>query len=308
MRALILERNKRVRRQLVRYFMCAGYRVMAVDEPSLLLANLDGVGVVAADAFDVDLVNQVLLENPAMHGVLWTAEPLARTLPLVLNTSQLGNICGRKDFESAPKSWEVLMVARRLIEPGAPSAKFADFLSWGYSGFQERVASTEQRDATVSKVARFATRLGASNRVGDMLGELAHELLMNAMFDAPVDERGQPKYALDRTAQLTLLEAERPTIRIASDGSQVIIQVIDPFGRLHRQHVFSGLERGLRRGELDASYGGAGLGMAMCHNATTGLFFDVVAGEKTEVIAIFDLDLNVREFRTRAKSLHFFAS
>ncbi len=31
-RALILERNKKASRRLVRYFMCAGYQVMAVDD------------------------------------------------------------------------------------------------------------------------------------------------------------------------------------------------------------------------------------------------------------------------------------
>lgn len=200
------------------------------------------------------------------------------------------------------------MVARRLIDARTKAAAFADFLAWGYSGFQERVASTEQRDATVAKVTRFVTRLGASNRVGDMLGQLTHELLMNAMFDAPVDERGRAKYAHDRSAQLTLLEHERPTLRIASDGVRLVVQVIDPFGRLQRDQVFAGMERGLRRGELDVSHGGAGLGLTMCHNATVALFFDVTAGKKTEATAIFDFNLNLREFRTRAKSLHFFAS
>jgi len=36
------------------------------------------------------------------------------------------------------------------------------------------------------------------------------------------------------------------------------------------------------------------------------MFFDVVAGKHTEVTGVFELDLNLREFRTQAKSLHFF--
>jgi len=40
--------------------------------------------------------------------------------------------------------------------------------------------------------------------------------------------------------------------------------------------------------------------------ATTGLVFDVVPGHKTEVTGVFDLDLNLREFRGQAKSVHFF--
>ena len=199
------------------------------------------------------------------------------------------------------------MVARRLSDLSGSGAMFSDYLDWGYTGFQEQVVSTEHRDQVVLKVHRFVTRLGASNRVGEMLGELAHELLMNAMFDAPVDEVGNPKYALDRKANLSLAEHERPIFRMASDGARLAVQVIDPFGGLKRFHVFGGLERALSQGELDQSYGGAGLGLAMCHNATVAMFYDVIRGQKTEVTGIFDLNLNLREFRTRAKSLHYFA-
>jgi hypothetical protein len=38
------------------------------------------------------------------------------------------------------------------------------------------------------------------------------------------------------------------------------------------------------------------------------LIYDVVPGQKTEVTGLFDLDLNLREFRTQAKSLHFFTA
>ena len=57
---------------------------------------------------------------------------------------------------------------------------------------------------------------------------------------------------------------------------------------------------------MDTSHGGAGLGMVVCHNSTVSMFFDVVRGRKTEVTGVFDLDLNLREFRSHAKSLHFF--
>ena len=34
--------------------------------------------------------------------------------------------------------------------------------------------------------------------------------------------------------------------------------------------------------------------------------FDVQPGQKTEVTGVIDLDLNLRELKTQAKSLHFF--
>lgn len=306
MRALIFERNKHVSRRLVRYFVCAGFEVQAAQDPDEFHRHLKDVGVVAADASDGELLVRALAQHPAMRGILWSAEPLRESLRFVVEMPQISNICGRRDRDTPPPSWEVLMVARRLLHLGKSRTKFSDFLSWGYSGFQEQVTGTTKRDEIVDKVPRFVERLGAPTRVGELFGELAHEMLMNAMFDAPVDERGKPKYALDRKAAIKLSANEQPIFRVASDGAILAAQVIDPFGRLQRQHIFSGLARGLESGQMDTSNGGAGLGITLCHNATVAMFYDVIAGEQTTVTGIFDLELNLREFKSRAKSLHFF--
>jgi hypothetical protein len=288
--------------------MCAGYQVMAVDDPASLAANLDGVDLIAADAFDGDLLVRVLAEHPDMRGMLWTAEPLQRALRYVLDMPRISSICGRKDFETPPRPWEVLMVARRLFAADAAPTQLADFLDWGYTGFEQRVAGTEDRDALVARVQGFVARLETPGRVGELLGEMTHELLMNAIFDAPVDARGQPKYAADRKANLVLEGDEQPLFRLGSDGSRIVVQVTDWFGRLERQHVFGGLARALASGEMDPSHGGAGLGMAICHNAAVAMFFDVIAGQRTEVTAILDLEWSLRDLRTQAKSLHYFRS
>jgi hypothetical protein len=44
--------------------------------------------------------------------------------------------------------------------------------------------------------------------------------------------------------------------------------------------------------------------MMVCHNASAALVFDVVRGRSTEVTALFELDQNLRDLRTAAKSLH----
>jgi hypothetical protein len=59
---------------------------------------------------------------------------------------------------------------------------------------------------------------------------------------------------------------------------------------------------------MDVAGGGAGLGMTVCLQSTVALVFDVVAGKKTEVTGLFDLDLNLREFKNQAKSVHWFLS
>jgi hypothetical protein len=286
--------------------MATGASVTHIEDPAQLKDVIEGACTLCADTFDADLVAEHVRARRGLRGLLWTAEPLKRSLRYVVETPGIDHVFGRRDFESPPRDWEVLMVARRLLVPCGPPALPA-YLDWGFTGLELEIASSDQRDAAVAQVTDLVGRLGLPKRVDTMFGELAHELLMNAMYDAPVDDRGRPKYAGDRKASITLEPGERPTVRAGTDGSRMVLQVTDPFGRLERRHVVESLARGLAGGEMDRSHGGAGLGMMVCHNASSAMFFDVARGRHTEVTALLELDLNQRELKTLARSLHFWS-
>jgi hypothetical protein len=303
MHVVILERNKLVGRKVARLFMAAGTSAVTIEEPPALAAALDGADVLCADSFDGDLVAEQIRARPGMRGVLWTAEPLRRSLRYVVETQAIDNVVGRRDFESPPRAWEITMLARRL--QGVPTPPLSAYLDWGFSAQDIEVRGSRDRDAATGKIHDFVAALGVPRRVAEMFAELGEELLMNAMYDAPVDAAGRPKYAADRKASIDLPAHDRPGLRIATDGTRLALQIRDPFGRLVLRIVFEGLARGLASGEQDRSGGGAGLGMMVCHNASSALFFDVLPNRHTEVTALFELDINLREFRTSAKSLHF---
>jgi hypothetical protein len=303
MHAVILERNKLVGRKVARLFMAAGARVTNLEDPAQVAAAVDTADVLCADTFDADLVAENVRAKRGLRGILWTAEPLKRSLRHLI--PGIDHVLGRRDFESAPREWEVLMVARRLIAPCAPPPLPA-YLDWGYTGFEMPIGSTADRDAAVTRVTELVATLQQPKRVGDVFAELTHELLMNAIYDAPIDSHGRPKYALDRKSNIVLEVEERATLRAGTDGTRLVLQVNDPFGRLERQHVVDALARGLA-GEMDQSHGGAGLGMMVCHNASSAMFFDVARSRHTEVTALLELDLNQRELRTQARSLHYWS-
>jgi len=304
MQVVILERNKLVGRKVARLFMATGASATTVEDPVEVAAVLDGADLLCADTFDGDLVAEQVRQRPGLRGVLWTAEPLRRSLRHMIENRNIDHVLGRRDFETPPRAWELTMLARRLQSASVPP--LAAYLDWGFSSADIAVRSTADRDAAATQIQDFVTRLHVPNRVAEMFSELGHELIMNAMYDAPIDAFGKPKYAADRKASIVLADHERPILRIATDGTRLALQIRDPFGRLERRHVFDGLARGLG-GEMDTSHGGAGLGMMVCHNASTAMFFDVAANRHTEVTALFELDMNLREFRTQAKSLHFWS-
>jgi len=303
--AVIVERNKLVARRIARVLGSSGWATQVVDEPAQVGDQLERADLICADAFDGDYIAEQLRARRGLRAMLWTAEPLRRSLRY-MSEVPLDHVLARKDFESSPRTWEVAMTARRLFDGSV--APLDAYLEWGYRAAELPVRTTADRDVAVSTIQDFVLALAVPKRVAEMFGELGHELVMNAMYDAPVDARGAVKYALDRKADIVLLDHERPTVCIASDGTRLVLRVRDPFGRLERKHVVEGMVRGLASGgEMDQEHGGAGLGMMVCHNASAALFFDVVRGKSTEVTALFELDQNLRDLRTQAKSLHFWS-
>jgi len=309
MQVVILERNKLVGRKVARLFLATGASAVTVEDPADVPGVINGAQVLCADTFDGDLVAEQTRARPGLRGVLWTAEPLRRSLRYLAEATSAGSIdhvLGRRNFESPPPAWELTMLARRL--QGGPAPPLGAYLDWGFSALDLEVRATADRDAAAARIQDFVGALQVPRRIAELFAELGHELIMNAMYDAPVDAQGRPRYASDRKANIVLADHERPVVRIATDGTRLAMQVRDPFGRLARRHVVDGLARGLAGGELDESGGGAGLGMMVCHNASTALIFDVAPNKHTEVTALFELDMNLREFRTQAKSLHFWRS
>jgi len=295
-----------VARRLNRYLIGAGFEPIIVTEPAEIESHVGDAQLLICDAFDGDLLVAKTRQHPALRGLMMTAEPMNRCLRHVIENEKISNVFGRLNFESAPRSWEILMVLKRLFRPAADDFQLERFLDFGFGGHEFRPGTNDERDETVAQVQAFVDSLGMPKRVGEGFAELAHELLMNAMYDAPVDAEGNHKYALDRKQQLNLLEQEKPLVVCATDGNRLVLQVTDPFGRLERKHVFAGLARGLAGGEMDRSHGGAGLGMMVCHNSTAGMFYEVVRNKRTTATGIFDLEANLREFRKGGRSLHYF--
>lgn len=304
MQVVILERNKLVGRKVARVFASVGATATVIEDPAQAAPHLGTAGVICSDVFDADFIAESVRARPQLRAVLWTAEPIKRSLRYLGH--RLDHVLARRDFESPPRAWELQLVAHHLREPSPMPIQA--FLEWGHTARTLQLGSSHDRDPVVAQLTHFVEPLGVPSRVVDMFGEVAHELIMNAIYDAPVDPHGRAKYAHDRKAPVVLELPERPAVTVGIDGSRIVLQVADPFGRLEQRHVVDGLARGLAGGEQDRSHGGAGLGFFVCHNATAALFVDVVRGTRTTVTAVFELDTNLRELRTQAKSLHFWSS
>jgi len=297
--------------------MCASGRlaeVPAVDDP----LKLPGVfsarpRVLGCDAAHLDAARELLSDYPSLHLIVWTTDEVNRALKAAQEEPRISSIIGWPSFESMPRPWEIALGVARVLDPLGTRPRLSDLLGWGGTIIKWRPRTSQERDQAVSEVVHWSGRAGAPARIAERMGELAHELLMNAMYDAPLDGERRPRYSHDRKQDIVLDDPEVPTLRLGTDGVHIALQVSDPFGGLRRHHVFEGILRGLGArvsGEhaavLDTSRGGAGLGMLKIYTAGAVLLVDVERNASTSVTSFYDLDVNPRELRQLPVSLHYF--
>lgn len=312
----ILERNGAVAQRVARVVRAASAlgEVVVEEDPASLRTSLgEDPILLVCDVSDIDLaLDWTKRRYPNLAIAAWSSGSMDPLLEAARENSALVSLIGWPSFASMPRPWEIALATRRLTDSGGAAPRLGELFAWGSTVTKYRPKTSAERDAVVAEVLVLSERAGTPPRVAQRVSEVAHEMLMNAMYDAPVDDEGLPLYAHDRKADISLGERDVPTFRFAVDGLHVALQCVDPFGGLRRHHVLDGIIRGRRGGEgdsvLDTSNGGAGLGLYRIYSQSTVMITDVDPGHFTSVTAFFDLDVNPREARTMPVSLHMFES
>jgi hypothetical protein len=206
--------------------------------------------------------------------------------------------------------WELRYLARRVLAPAEDPPHMGALLGWGATTVAWQPTTTREQREMVLRVEQIGRRLGLERRAAEALSTAAHELTMNAMYDAPVDAQGVVKYALDRRADLELMRAEVPTLRLTVTADFLALDIIDPFGRLPRDRFYQAVLRGHRnlkynRMELDTSHGGAGLGLHTLYASGSILRAEMHPKSLTHVSWVFDRSAPAEGFRDLPRSLYF---
>jgi len=315
---LVIEANRVAAQRVGRVLSaaCGAQPAVLLSAASELPEELPGPPLlIAADAASLPAVRELLRRFPSAQPLLWATADLPTHLASIRDDARFRAVLAWPSFASMPRPWELALAARRLTDPMASVPKLVDLLAFGAHVQRWRPRTSADRDEATEAAGALVEACGVNRRVADRVGEVVHELLMNAMYDAPVDGWGQARYAADRRAEVTLDDAEVPTLRVGFDGVLIGVEIQDPFGRLRDEHVLDGVLRGAANQAadggapvLDTRHGGAGLGMARVHGASTALIVDVRPLEATRLLWFFDADTSARDTRGMPSSLHLYRS
>lgn len=167
-----------------------------------------------------------------------------------------------------------------------------------------QVTDYADKDRAVARIGDWAAEHLPRRDAAALEGAL-DELLLNALYDAPRDASGAPRYRDLSPAQRAVLlpfPSEYAEVRYAGDRERVVVAVEDRFGALRADTVLDYLTRCAeaqlaRSNPLERKAGGAGIGLFLVAYAASELLFRLAAGRRTQVVFAIRRDRSARPLR-----------
>jgi hypothetical protein len=207
------------------------------------------------------------------------------------------------------------LALRRRIERAVQPVGPAPYLLAGTALEERLIGSSADKEETLAAIVADAARFGLSDEKVRRIETAADELMLNAVYDAPRDERGDALHAnADRRTPVTLAAQAQVRTRWGCDGSTFVISVADRFGALDRATISAHVQRLLdarsprlgRAAPGQPSTGGAGLGLVLTYSAANQLSLQISRGRFCEATAALHVGGSNRAAVARGSALHIF--
>jgi len=159
-----------------------------------------------------------------------------------------------------------------------------DLLDTASVGRVAMLAKASHREARFERIQDYFAKQGMSSRTTLAIYEVAEELVMNALYNAP-SEGGYFKAPVSRSEDVTLPLDRACEISYGIENGIAFVRLRDTFGALRHERLLEVLSRCNNAGvALDESRGGAGLGMWRVFSAATTIAITVIPGRLTDIL------------------------
>jgi hypothetical protein len=185
-------------------------------------------------------------------------------------------------------STELTAVARRIAGDG-PRYGAAQRLAAGSDVHVCGVTTYEDKQNAIAEISAFAATSGIPESQCDAIEQAIDELVMNALYAAPVDARGRPLFErIGVRRRIVLRTDQQAIVAYGIDATRLVVAVRDVFGRFGRGALVRHLDKGLHaRDKVDRKAGGAGLGLYLLASSASTLSFTVTPGSACEATVTF---------------------
>jgi hypothetical protein len=192
-------------------------------------------------------------------------------------------------IEDALDHRELAAMARRIVT--GELFGLAKVMPAGTEIHTRTVRDAHERSTCISKILELAHAARVPRRHQAAIEQCCDEMLINALYDAPVDNAGAPVFAgIPIRERLRLKIDQTIVVQYACDGTHFAMSVRDAFGSLTRTTVLGVLHKCLHfLQKVDRKAGGAGVGLYLMVSSAAAVYFHVVPGVATEAVCVFEL-------------------
>jgi hypothetical protein len=275
-------------RRIVATLERAGAEVDAVRSPSAIAADVIPHRYIFFATTEANLEQLTSTLVPKLrdraHVAIITPKASLLDLTKYLRDDRINHvIVGDEDLENG-----VFVTAHKLLTGDIFGIE--KYLPQGTPVHYARLRDFEGRGKAIQTVLDFAEESKIRRQVRSAIGSVCEELLMNALYDAPVDADGKQIFAEVDPHDRTKTRSPRPvSIRYAATEDMFAVAVRDRFGRLAKNTILAYIEKCLTSGnQIDRKTYGAGLGLYLVANAAATYVVNVAYGIATEVVCTFD--------------------
>ena len=288
---------------------CSMDSVTSVQAAKQVITHSPGIDLHVLNVPDLSLLTMCRQVMPAAQIVLVTELPMKEYSSLLGDREEtlLDHVISNKDRET----WTIhqLRISIKKIVSGDVFG-IEKYLAPHTMIHREVVRGSAEREELNSRVMRFAEACHLGQHAARMAFGITEELLMNTVYDAPA-AGGIKRFAqVEQTHSIVLEPEEYGELSYACDGQLLAISTSDPFGALQKATLLKYVKKVLKRDEsvglIDEKRGGAGLGLFKILYSSHGLICNVSKGKKTEIIALIDVNDQLRDFSSMARSIQYF--
>lgn len=211
---------------------------------------------------------------------------LNRTIAIMGRSERIAGVLNAEHFKSS----DLTSMATRLL--AGDIFGLEKLVPWGTKIYSQLVGDYQEKSLCIAQVSEFAELMGVRRKYREAVEQVVDEMLMNALYDAPVDDQGKQIFAeIPTKTRISLRMEQKVVVQYACDDRTFSVSVRDSFGTLDRATVVRYIDKCLHsEQQIDRKTGGAGLGLYLMANSTSRMFFNVLPGVATEAVCSFDLD------------------
>lgn len=263
--------------------------------------------VIICEEKHVDILQKCFDEKLAEHLILLASNEIRQNLDLLLRMSFINNVVTRDPQDKQSLIRAILTSATKILKNDLFGME--KYLGWGADIQFRAVQGSRSRDQLKGDMESHLKGLGIRQSILDRVVTVAEELLMNAIYDAPVDLKGQALFNhMTRQSEIHLDTHQQSQLCFGCDGKLVAVSVEDPFGSLSKEIILKYLKSCYegQAGSMNQNKGGAGRGLHQIIENSDVTIFNVKKGKRTEVICLFNLELP--KDREPAPTFHYYFS